>query len=236
MTSERPTERQAERQAPDTIMTARDLTLRRDGVTLLDSVSVTIRRGSITLLLGHNGAGKTLLLNCLHGLINCDAGTISGPPLAHQKMVFQKPIITRRTTGGHLRFLCPKLDNAALHDWLRRAEMDRRATAPARMLSGGEQQKLALIGALAARPDILFLDEPTAHLDFAATKFVETMVRQAHEDGMTIVMTSHNRAQAERLGEDVLLLDRGCIVECAPADRFFSAPSHPLARQYLDHL
>lgn len=236
MTSERPTERQAERQAPDTIMTARDLTLRRDGVTLLDSVSVTIRRGSITLLLGHNGAGKTLLLNCLHGLINCDAGTISGPPLAHQKMVFQKPIITRRTTGGHLRFLCPKLDNAALHDWLRRAEMDRRATAPARMLSGGEQQKLALIGALAARPDILFLDEPTAHLDFAATKFVETMVRQAHEDGMTIVMTSHNRAQAERLGEDVILLDSGRIVETAPGDQFFSAPSHPLAKQYLAHL
>ena len=225
-----------ERPAPDSIMTARDLTLRRDGVTLLDSVSATVRRGSITLLLGHNGAGKTLLLNCLHGLIKCDAGIISGPPLARQKMVFQKPIITRRTTGDHLRFLCPKLDNAAIHDWLRRAEMDRRATAPARMLSGGEQQKLALIGALATQPDILFLDEPTAHLDFAATKFVETMVRQAHEDGMTIVMTSHNRTQAERLGEDVILLDSGRIVETAPANRFFNAPSHPLAKQYLAHL
>ncbi len=226
----------SERAPSDIIMTARDLTLRRDGVTLLGSVSATIRRGSITLLLGHNGAGKTLLLNCLHGLIDCDAGTISGPPRARQKMVFQKPIITRRTTGGHLRFLCPSLDNAALHDWLRRAEIDRRATAPARMLSGGEQQKLALIGALAARPDILFLDEPTAHLDFAATKFVETMVRQAHADGMTIVMTSHNRAQAERLGEDVILLDSGRIVETASADRFFRAPSHPLAKQYLAHL
>ena len=228
MTSERP--------ATDIIMTARDLTLRRDGITLLDSVSTHIRRGSITLLLGHNGAGKTLLLNCLHGLITCDDGAVSGPPLARQKMVFQKPIITRRTTGGHLRFLCPHLDDAGILDWLQRADMDRRAAAPARMLSGGEQQKLALIGALAATPDILFLDEPTAHLDFAATKFVETMVREAHADGTTIVMTSHNRAQAERLGEDVLLLDRGCIVECAPADRFFSAPTHPLARQYLDHL
>ena len=226
----------SERPAPDIIMTARGLTLRRDGVTLLDSVSAQIRRGSITLLLGHNGAGKTLLLNCLHGLIACDAGTISGPPLARQKMVFQKPIITRRTTSAHLRCLCPRLDDAARHDWLRRAEMDRRADAPARMLSGGEQQKLALIGALATRPDILFLDEPTAHLDFAATKFVETMVCQAHQQGMTIIMTSHNRAQAERLGEDVLLLDSGRIVETAPADRFFSAPSHPLAKQYLDHL
>ncbi len=226
----------SECESTDIIMTARDLTLRRDRMTLLDSVSVQIRRGSITLLLGHNGAGKTLLLNALHGLIACDSGAVSGPPLARQKMVFQKPIITRRTTGGHLRFLCPDLDDMAILDWLRSADMDRRATAPARMLSGGEQQKLALIGALAAKPDILFLDEPTAHLDFAATKFVETMVRQAHKNGTTIVMTSHNRAQAERLGEDVLLLDSGRIVEAAPADRFFSAPSHPLARQYLDHL
>ena len=226
----------SERPSPDIIMTARNLTLRRDGIPLLKSVSAEIRRGSITLLLGHNGAGKTLLLNCLHGLIACDRGTISGPPLASQKMVFQKPIITRRTTAGHLRFLCPNLEDDALQDWLRLAEMDKRIDAPARMLSGGEQQKLALIGALAARPDILFLDEPTAHLDFAATKFVETMVRQAHQDGMTIVMTSHNRAQAERLGEDVLLLDNGTVVETAPVARFFNSPSHPLARQYLAHL
>jgi tungstate transport system ATP-binding protein len=226
----------SERPSPDIIMTARNLTLRRDGIPLLKSVSAEIRRGSITLLLGHNGAGKTLLLNCLHGLIACDRGTVIGPPLASQKMVFQKPIITRRTTAGHLRFLCPNLEDDALQDWLRLAEMDKRIDAPARMLSGGEQQKLALIGALAARPEILFLDEPTAHLDFAATKFVETMVRQAHQDGMTIVMTSHNRAQAERLGEDVLLLDNGTVVETAPVTRFFNSPSHPLARQYLAHL
>jgi len=226
----------SERPAADIIMTVRELTLRRDGIALLNAVSADIRRGSITLLLGHNGAGKTLLLNCLHGLIACDRGTINGPPLANQKMVFQKPIITRRTTAGHLRFLCPDLDDASLHHWLRLAEMDKRVDAPARMLSGGEQQKLALIGALAARPDILFLDEPTAHLDFAATKFVETMVQNAHRKGMTIVMTSHNRAQAERLGEDVLLLDNGTIVEAAPAERFFNAPSHPLAQQYLAHL
>ena len=222
--------------SPQAIMKASDLTLTRDGVRLLDSVSAEIRRGSITMLLGHNGAGKTLLLNCLHGLIECDSGTVSGPPLAQQKMVFQKPIITRRTTAGHLRFLCPELDDSSVNEWLCRAGMESRVDAPARMLSGGEQQKLALIGALAAAPDILFLDEPTAHLDFAATKFVETMIGEAHGAGTTIVMTSHNRAQAERLGEDVLLLDGGRIVETAPASRFFIAPEHPLARQYLAHL
>lgn len=222
--------------SPQAIMKASDLTLTRDGVRLLDSVSAEIRGGSITMLLGHNGAGKTLLLNCLHGLIECDSGTVSGPPLARQKMVFQKPIITRRTTGGHLRFLCPELDDSSIHEWLCQAGMESRVDAPARMLSGGEQQKLALIGALAAAPDILFLDEPTAHLDFAATKFVENMINEAHGAGTTIVMTSHNRAQAERLGEDVLLLDGGRIVETAPASRFFIAPQDPLAKQYLAHL
>ena len=119
---------------------------------------------------------------------------------------------------------------------MKRAGIDDRIDAPARALSGGEQQKLALVGALAARPDILFLDEPTAHLDFAATKFIEEMIHEAHDQGTTIVMTSHNRAQAERLGQDVLLLDAGTLVESGPANRFFSAPRHPLSKQYLEHL
>ena len=91
--------------APDIILKARDLTLTRDGVTLLNAVSADIRRGRITLLLGHNGAGKTLLLNSLHGIIEGDSGTIEGPPLERQKMVFQKPIITRRTTAAHLSLI-----------------------------------------------------------------------------------------------------------------------------------
>lgn len=221
---------------PEIILQARDVTLARGGVTLLDGVSADISRGRITLLLGHNGAGKTLLLSALHGIIECDRGRIEGPQLARQKMVFQKPIITRRTTAAHLRFLCPDLDDGQLMNWLARAGMGKRANAPARMLSGGEQQRLALIGALAAKPDILFLDEPTAHLDFAATSFVEEMIREAHGAGTTIVMTSHNRAQAERLGEDVIFIDGGRIVETTSAGNFFRAPRHELAKQYLAHL
>lgn len=221
---------------PDIILKARGVTLARDGVTLLDRVSADIARGRITLLLGHNGAGKTLLLSALHGIIEFNEGRIEGPQLAHQKMVFQKPIITRRTTTAHLRFLCPDLDDGQLMTWLVRAGMEKRASAPARMLSGGEQQRLALIGALATKPDILFLDEPTAHLDFAATSFVEEMIREAHGAGTTIVMTSHNRTQAERLGEDVIFIDGGRIIETASADNFFRAPRHALAKQYLAHL
>ena len=218
------------------ILSARDLILSRDGVQLLKSVSLDIAKGSVTFLLGYNGAGKTLLLSCLHGLIEQDSGQISAPSRDRQKMVFQKPIIMRRTARRHFQFVCPGLPEDQLVDWMKRAGIDDRIDAPARALSGGEQQKLALVGALAARPDILFLDEPTAHLDFAATKFIEDMIREVHDQGTTIVMTSHNRAQAERLGQDVILLDGGTLIETGPADRFFTAPQHPLSKQYLEHL
>jgi tungstate transport system ATP-binding protein len=142
----------------------------------------------------------------------------------------------RRSARQHLKFLCPLLADSKIEALLARADLDHRANTPARALSGGEQQKLALIGALATHPDILFLDEPTAHLDFEATKSIESMIREAHDDGTSILMTSHNRAQAERLAQHVLLLDKGTLVESAPASQFFSAPSHPLARHYLDHV
>ena len=220
----------------EVILSARGLELVREGVRLLHDISLDIRRGSITLVLGHNGAGKTLLLNALHGLIDIQSGSIDAPPLPHQKMVFQKPIITRRTTRQHFQFICRDLDANEAGEWIKRAGIADRIDAPARALSGGEQQKLALVGALAAQPDILFLDEPTAHLDFEATKSIESMIREAHDDGTSILMTSHNRAQAERLAQHVLLLDKGTLVESAPASQFFSAPSHPLARHYLDHV
>ena len=223
-------------QTSEMILSARDICLSRDGNRLLDTVSLDIRRGSVTFLLGYNGAGKTLLLSCLHGLLELDAGVVDTPPRDRQKMVFQKPIIMRRTAAGHLRFVCPGQTETELADWMTRAGIQDRMNAPARALSGGEQQKLALIGALATKPDILFLDEPTAHLDFAATKFVEDMIREAHQAGTTIVMTTHNRSQAERLGQDVLFLDNGKLIEAAPAATFFKAPGHPLTQQYLEHL
>ena len=218
------------------IVTVTDLTLTRDGVCLLDKINATIAAGRITMLLGHNGAGKTLLLNCLHGLIPHDSGSVQAPALERQKMVFQKPIILRRSAREHLRFLCPSLTELEIREWISRAGLTDRIDAPARALSGGEQQKLALVGALAAKPDILFLDEPTAHLDFAATKFVESMIIEAHASGTSIVMTSHNRSQLERLGQDILLLDDGQLIEAAAARTFFTSPQHDLAKQFLAHL
>jgi tungstate transport system ATP-binding protein len=219
----------------ESIIDAENLLVIRNQRRLLEDVSASIENGKITLLLGHNGAGKTLFLWALHGLIEVDYGHIDGPPRQQQRMVFQKPIILRRSARNHFKFLCPGLHSDAIADWFEKAQLSHQIDSPARQLSGGEAQKLSLIGALACKPKLLFLDEPTAHLDFEATRFFETEIKAANDSGTSIIMTSHNRAQAARLADNILFMDKGKIVEAATAKRFFTTPTSPEARQYLEH-
>ena len=206
-----------------------------DGKPLLDDISLSIASSTITMVLGHNGAGKTLLLSALHGLITPQHGSISGPSRNRQKMVFQKPILLRRSARDYFEFLCSGLDDSTVRDWFQKAQLGPRMNTPARQLSGGESQKLALIGALASQPDLLFLDEPTAHLDFESIAFIEAQITTARKSGTTIVMTSHNRTQAERLAENVIFMENGKIVEMASAKTFFSSPQTKAAKTYLKH-
>ena len=217
------------------IVTAQDVRFTADQQPLLNDISVRIIRGNITMVLGHNGAGKTLLLSALHGLITPQHGTITGPSRQKQKMVFQKPVLLRRSARDYFEFLCPGLDDSAMLNWFQKAQLGPRMNTPARQLSGGESQKLALIGALASQPDLLFLDEPTAHLDFESIRFIEAQIIAARESGTSIVMTSHNRTQAERLAEHVIFMENGKIVEMAPAKAFFSSPQTKAAKTYLKH-
>ena len=188
---------------------------------------------TITLILGHNGAGKTLLMQVLHGLTLPDEGVIDSPPASRQRMVFQKPIMLRRTALQYFNFVCPGLSIPDQHHWFDSAQLTSRMDAPARRLSGGEQQKLALIGALAAQPEILFLDEPAASLDVEATMLSESLISEACDAGTTIIMTSHNRAQAARLADQVIFMDQGCVKEQSDAKTFFRAPQSDAGRHYL---
>ena len=104
---------------------------------------------------------------------------------------------------------------------------------PARRLSGGEQQRLALARALARDPAILFLDEPTASLDPAATKAIEDIVRAVTVRGVKVVMSTHDLGQAKRLAGNVVLLHRGRLIETGPAEKFFAAPCTPEARKFI---
>ena len=200
---------------------------------LLKDISLEIKPATITLILGHNGAGKTLLMQVLHGLTLPDEGVIDSPPASRQRMVFQKPIMLRRTALQYFNFVCPGLSIPDQHHWFNSAQLTSRMDAPARRLSGGEQQKLALIGALAAQPEILFLDEPAASLDVEATMLSESLISEACDAGTTIIMTSHNRAQAARLADQVIFMDQGCVKEQSDAKTFFRAPQSDAGRHYL---
>ena len=217
------------------MVTARNISFIADGQLFLDDISLSIASGTVTMVLGHNGAGKTLLLSALHGLIMPQRGTVIGPARQKQKMVFQKPVLLRRSARDYFEFLCPGLDDETVQNWFQKAQLGPRMTTPARQLSGGESQKLALIGALAGQPDLLFLDEPTAHLDFESIRFIEAQIIAARKSGTSIVMTSHNRTQAERLAEHVIFMENGKIVEVTSAKTFFSSPQTKAAKTYLQH-
>ena len=215
------------------ILTCRNLSLERDKTSLLKNISVMIPRGMCTVIIGHNGAGKTLLMQALHGIVTLSTGQIDAPARQAQKMVFQKPVMLRRTAGQNFDFICPGIDPALKGDWFGRAGLRGRMHLPARLLSGGEQQKLAIISALAASPELLFLDEPSAHLDFEASHFVETELLAARARGMSVVMSSHSRSQAQRLADYILLMKRGRLAEFTEKDSFFTSPSSDEGREYL---
>jgi len=107
------------------------------------------------------------------------------------------------------------------------------AERPARRLSGGEQQRLALARALAREPEVLFLDEPTASLDPAATKAVEDFTRAVAARGIKVVMSTHDLGEARRLAGEIVLMHRGRIVEHQPAEAFFTAPQTPEAAKFI---
>jgi tungstate transport system ATP-binding protein len=213
------------------------------GRRLLDGIDLTVWAGRRLVVLGPNGAGKSLLLRLCHGLIEPTEGRIAWalPERAAraQAMVFQRPVLLRRSVRGNLEHalaltgLSRDLRRKRCDAALARFGLEPLAGQPARRLSGGEQQRLAMARAWALRPEVLFLDEPCAQLDPAATARIEAMVRGIAEDGTTIVMTTHDLAQARRLAEDVAFLHGGRLLETGPADAFFARPQSAEARAFL---
>ena len=216
------------------------------GARLIDGVDLVLEPGLKTAVIGPNGAGKSLLLRLLHGLIEPTAGRVlwRGRPAdreirLRQAMVFQKPVLLRRSVSANIDYALRAhgVAGAARAERLRRAltlaRLTRLAARPARVLSGGEQQRLALARALAVEPEILFLDEPTASLDPASALAVEELVGRAHADGTKIVLVTHDLGQARRLADEVVFLHRGRVAEHTPAGAFFSRPRSAPARAFL---
>ncbi|MFQ5956072.1 MAG: ATP-binding cassette domain-containing protein, partial [Kiloniellales bacterium] len=206
------------------------------GQALIREVTLELGPGPRTLVVGPNGAGKSLLLRLCHGLLRPSAGRITwggdaaGEAARRQAMVFQRPVLLRRSAAANVRYALalskvPRGQRAAIvADALAMAGLGALAGRPARVLSGGEQQRLALARAWALGPEVLFLDEPTASLDPAATRAVEEVIRRIAGAGSKIVMTTHDLGQARRLADEVVFLHAGRVVDHAPAPAFFERP------------
>jgi len=212
------------------------------GEVLLDDVSFVLEEGGPTVLLGPNGAGKSLTLRLCHGLIAPTRGQVTwSAPDAQQRqaMVFQRPVMLRRSALANVTYalgargIDRKERRERAMQALESAGLARVAHRSARALSGGEQQRLALARAWALEPEVLFLDEPTASLDPAATLEVEKIVRAIGAAGTRIVMTTHDLAQAKRFATDVIFLHGGRLVEHTPAEQFFVEPATEDARAFV---
>lgn len=227
----------------DAAVTLSGVVIERGGVNVLNKMDLSLGMSGTTAIMGPNGAGKSLTLRLLAGLMHANAGSVvfhGGRPAARDlALVFQRPVLLRRTVRANL-------DHALATYGVRRCDRPRRieellamagmsalAERPARALSGGEQQRLALVRALGAEPRYLLLDEPTASLDPQATAMIEALITHAASTGIRVVLVTHDQGQAKRLADDVVFLHRGRVVEAAPAERFFDRPETPEARAYL---
>ena len=215
-----------------------------NGRTIIDCVSADITAGPRTVILGPNGAGKSVLMRLCHGLLEPTAGHIawrgnSNNRSGRQSMVFQRPMMLRRSAlanviyGLKLAGFSARECALRAHDVLEAVGLERQADRPARTLSGGEQQRLALARAWASGPEVLFLDEPTANLDPGSTRDVESIIGAIRATGTKIIMTTHNLGQARRLGDEILFLSRGRLVERSPVDRFFQQPTTAEAAAFI---
>ena len=220
------------------------LAYKADDQWLLRPSDFSIGVGGLTAVLGPNGAGKSLLLRLCHGLLRPSAGAVMwnspGGIVDGRKrhsMVFQKPVMLRRSARANLVHALkaagePHADTRA-SEALARFGLQHLASRPARLLSGGEQQRLAIARAWALNPQVLFLDEPTSQLDPGATRQIEEMITGLKMDGVTLVMATHDLGQARRLADRVLFLNGGAIVEDATALQFFRQPATPGAQAFI---
>ncbi len=221
----------------DVSRVARDVAIVRD-------LTITIGAGAPTVLVGPNGSGKSTLIRLAMGLIAPTSGRITwggrGESDGRRRaMMFQRPVMLRRSAAGNVGYALTaaraghEARSSRVAELLAQVGLAHVADRPARRLSGGEQQRLALARALARDPEILFLDEPTASRDPAATKAVEDIIRAVAQSGVKIVMATHDLGQARRVAGEIAFMLRGTVHEGAAAERFFTAPATPEGAAFI---
>ena len=233
--------------APSSLLPLRieDVCFEAGGRRIIDGISLEIGAGARTVILGPNGAGKSVLMRICHGLLAPTSGRVAWniPQPAggrhRQSMVFQRPVMLRRSALANVAYGL-KLAGVEMRERQARARralqglgLAHLAGRSARVLSGGEQQRLAIARAWALEPDVLFLDEPTANLDPGATREIESAIARIDAAGTKIIMVTHDLGAAKRLADEIIFLHDGRVLERAGADRFFRGPGSREATAFI---
>ena len=211
---------------------------------ILDKINCKIKSNSITAVLGPNGAGKSIFLQTINGLFSIQSGRLNFNLMEinqeirkQQAMVFQNPVLLRRTVIANLQFISNlrnKESNRFLKKILSKVGLEGYEKKPARLLSGGEKQRLSMARALIINPNLLLLDEPTANLDPYSLKLIEDLVLEENSIGKTIIFTTHDMSQAKRLATDVIFLNKGKVLEQTISKTFFKSPKTLEAQKYIN--
>ncbi len=189
----------------------------------VDDINFVVHRGEIFGLLGPNGAGKTSTLECLEGIRQPDGGTLDllGVDPSREPGKLGRLIGVQLQTSGlpanmqvaeAMKFFCAYHGVAPRYDLLERLGLHEKRNAQYHTLSTGQQRRLALALAIAHQPPVLFLDEPTAGLDVGSRAELHTLMRELQAEGATIILATHDMAEAEKLADRVAILLQGRIV------------------------
>lgn len=225
----------------------KNLTKEYEGRKVLDIGELLIKDGALCGIVGPNGAGKSTLLNLIAGLMRPTAGSLlygeemsASAPYRTMTMVFQTPYLIRTTVEKNIAYPL-KLrgwGNAQIEERVGELTEDLGLADFRKQkswkLSGGETQKVALARALAFRPKLLLLDEPTANVDPSTTAEIERMLRKINEkEGTTVILITHNLVQARRLCDEVLFMNQGKVVEYGASEKILREPEQELTKRFV---
>ena len=209
-------------------VTIADVRKRFPGVYALKGISFTIQRGEFFGLLGPNGAGKSTLINIIAGLTRCDSGSVS--VLTHdvvqdyrqarrclgvvpQELVFDPFFTVHEVLRIQSGYFGLRRENASwIEELMDTLDLSDKADTNMRALSGGMKRRVLIAQALAHKPEVIVLDEPTAGVDVALRKSLWAFIRRLHEEGHTIVLTTHYLEEAESLCGRIAILNHGNVV------------------------
>jgi polar amino acid transport system ATP-binding protein len=239
----------------DAVLRAEEVEKSYDGLAVLRGVSLEVARGQVKVIIGPSGSGKSTLLRCLALLEPVDAGAVylDGEKLsgvrerslaAHRSevgMVFQRFNLFQNMTALRnvmtalidVRELPKREARERALEFLDRVGVADKANSYPEELSGGQQQRVAIARALVMRPKAMLFDEPTSALDVELVREVLDVMEGLASDGMTMVVVSHELRFAQHVASSILMMDEGKIIEEAPPQQFFSAPSHERTRRFL---